>query len=105
MVGAAMRVTSEERLHQQFETMLGVTRYSGFVEDATGSTLGETNNGATDMTVTMGYGVGWSASARAHISLMGDIGITVHTRSGLNADNNKVDQLLGARLTVRAGVF
>jgi hypothetical protein len=101
--GATLRVEAGRRVVNVIELNAMMNHYSNFRTAESDIRLAPLD-GDKDVVFTAGYGFGFAASRRFQVNLMGDVGLTVHTRAGPDSDLNRVNQLIVIRAHVRSAV-
>ena len=99
-VAAIGRTGGGPGLHQVFEITAGVLQVRNLRLDG-GATLPPERD--TDLHGAVAYGIGYSPSRRAAITLVQEFGIVSHQRDFLPRDRNGITQQRATRLTVRYG--
>jgi hypothetical protein len=100
---ASLHVRGGARFESVVEIHLGGTFYKNFRELSSDREL-EPNIADRDIVFTIGYGGGWSVAPRLHLSLIGDVGFSIHNRSGSDGQLNAINTLFGLRAAVRTGI-
>jgi len=103
-IAATVRMTSGPGLHFVAELGAGFSEYSDLRERRTGTALAPLE-GDRDFGFTLGSGVGWAPGRRFQISLIGDLGFTIHKRSGRDGNLTHMNWLTGVRLVMRSGIL
>jgi hypothetical protein len=102
-LGATLRVLSDGGFHQFVEINATVNQFSNFREEATGTRLAPLK-ADRDFSFTGGYGLGWAPGRRFQISAVMDVGFSLHSRSGRDADRNQLSYMMMGRIMVRSGI-
>jgi hypothetical protein len=99
-VAAIGRMGGGPGLHQLLEITAGVLQVRNLRLDG-GATLPPERD--TDLHGAVAYGIGYSLSRRAALTLVQEFGIVSHQRDFLPRDRNGITQQRATRLTVRYG--
>ena len=99
-VAAIGRMGGGPGLHQVIEITAGVLQFRNLRVDGGGTLPPERD---TDLHGAAAYGIGYSLSRRAAITLVQEFGIVTHQRDFLPRDRNGITQQRATRLTVRYG--
>jgi hypothetical protein len=99
-VAAIGRMGGGPGLHQVLEITAGVLQVRNLRLDG-GATLPPERD--TDLHGAVAYGIGYSLSRRAALTLVQEFGIVSHQRDFLPRDRNGITQQRATRLTVRYG--
>jgi hypothetical protein len=100
---ATLRVASSLGWHHVIEANVGLSIFDNFREDLSGNELGPIA-GEKDITFTLGYGGGWSLRNSLALSLVGDIGFSIHHRSGRAGGLTAINPLVSTRFVLRTGL-
>jgi hypothetical protein len=90
-------------LHQVIEIAAGVTGFSNFRQDATGSRLEPTST-VVDPTLSIGYGFGYAVSPSTQLLLVQDFGLMLHRRDGAPGGSDSSPRWTVTRLGIRLGL-
>jgi hypothetical protein len=99
--GALLRFTSGTRLVQSAELTAGVSQYSRFRDVGSGAKLAPLKHDH-DASLTAGYGLAWSFGF-LQVGAVADVGFSMHSRAGIDADQSELNYLASVRLVVRQG--
>ena len=99
-VSAIGRMGGGPGLHQVIEITAGVLQIRNLRLDGGGTLPPERD---TDLHGAVAYGIGYSLSRRAALTLVQEFGIVSHQRDFLPRDRNGITQQRATRLTVRYG--
>jgi hypothetical protein len=99
-VAAMGRMGGGPGLHQVIELTAGVQQVRNLRLDGGGTLPPERD---TDLHGAVAYGIGYSLSRRAALTLVQEFGIVSHQRDFLPRDRNGITQQRATRLTVRYG--
>jgi hypothetical protein len=101
--GATLRVETGARLIHLLEINAMVNQFGNFRDNRTDVQLPPVG-GDRDLMFSAGYGIGWAPTRRFQVNLLGDVGITVHNRAGVDSDINRVNQMILIRSVFRAAI-
>jgi hypothetical protein len=102
-VEAFGRIGGGPGLHQVIEAQAGVTRFANFRADD-GRDLAPLD-GDRDLSLAVGYGIGYSVSNQLQVTLVQDFGVLFHQRTGLGSGEGSTIQQRVTRLGLRYGLF
>jgi hypothetical protein len=100
---AGVHVGGGPGFHHVLETGIGVSFFRNFRVASTGEKLAPFKADG-DLTITVGYGVGYTVGQLLEVRLVQDIGLMLHGRSGADGSQNDINQILVTRLAVRKGI-
>jgi hypothetical protein len=100
---ASLHVRGGTRFESVVEIHLGGTFYQNFRERSGNRQLAP-EIADRDALFTLGYGGGWNVAPRLHLSIIGDIGFSIHNRSGSDGQLTAINTIFGVRASVRTGI-
>ncbi|HEX2722203.1 MAG TPA: hypothetical protein VHM24_04750 [Gemmatimonadaceae bacterium] len=89
-------------LHQVLEASAGVMQYRNLRRDDGGRDL-EPTRGNIDPYFTFGYGFGYAFNPALHVSVVQDLGLGLHERSGLTSEQSNTLRQRTIRVNLRYG--
>jgi hypothetical protein len=89
-------------LHQVIDANAGVTRFENFRDDNSGQRLVPKSD--TDFSFGIGYGIGYSTSARMEFFLLQEYAGIIHQRDGLDNGARTLSRQLVTRIGLRYGM-
>ena len=101
-LGVSFHVGGGTGLHQVLEGSAGVAQYRNLRRDSDGLSLAPLS-GNVDPYFTFGYGFGYSFNNRMQASVVQDLGIVLHERSGLSSEASNTLRQRTIRLNFRYG--
>ncbi|MBA3340543.1 MAG: hypothetical protein H0T48_01775 [Gemmatimonadaceae bacterium] len=102
-LGASFHVGGGLGLHQVLEASAGVAQYRNLRRDSDGADLAPTG-GNIDPYFAFGYGFGYGFNPTMQLSVVQDIGIVLHERTGLNSDQSNTLRQRPIRVNFRYGL-
>ncbi len=89
--------------HQVFDIGAGITRYSNFRRASDKTSIAEAPKKDDDLTVALGYGLGYGFSARSAITIVQEYGLVIHQSDGLTGNSARSSQAHITRVGLRMG--
>jgi hypothetical protein len=89
-------------LHQAFELTGGATAYSGF-KTTDNERLAPTKTDV-DLSFSIGYGFGYGLSPTSSIEVVQAIGLSIHQKTGLAANESNMPRSSTTRISFRLGL-
>jgi hypothetical protein len=101
-IGASFHYGGGIGLHQVIEASAGALQYRDLKRDSDGAELAP-SGGNVDPYFTFGYGFGWAINPVTQVSVVQDLGLALHERSGLTSDQSNTLRHRSIRLNLRYG--